>query len=94
MINLHSERSFIGALISPGVGHISAIQSISFESSETLIDACGAFFSVPLDFLIKVAGKQNLYDSEVSRLPFVRLGNDALERVLRLSCLASEYAEI
>ena len=94
MINLHSERSFIGAIISPGVAHISGIQSVAFENIESLIDTCGAFFSVLLDFLIKVAGKQNLYESEVSRLPFVTLGADARERVLRLSCLSREYAEL
>lgn len=94
MINLHSERSFIGALVPPGVAHISAIQSVAFEDSNVLLDVCAAFFSVPLDFLIKVAGKQNLYDSELSRLPLLGLGLDAKERVLRLSCLTREYSDI
>ena len=94
MINLNSERSLISAIIPKGVSHVSTVQSIAFKKEVELLTAASLFFSLPLDFFIKASGKNAFVYNDTRRIPWVDLGPEAHHRVLRLSCLTSEYAEL
>ena len=94
MINLNSERSFIGALISPEIAHIHGIYSVLFKDLRDLIQCHALSISLPYDFLIKVHGRQNLESSGFGALPFIDPGDTPKHRGLRLACLTTAYAAL
>lgn len=93
MIALQGERSLIAAMIPPGVAHIHSVESIAFSSEASLINAASLFASLPLDFIVKASGKQNL-NLMVGSMPWVDCGSCANQRSLRLACLTSAYADL
>lgn len=93
MINLNSERSLIGAIIPPKVAHIHAIQSIAFVNVSDLLSFNALGASLILDFLTKVAGKQNL-EQNIATYPFTDPSNTAKHRALRLACLTTAYSDL
>lgn len=93
MIALQGERSLVAALIPPGVAHIHSVESIAFSSESNLLNAASLFTSLPLDFLVKASGKQNL-NLMVGSMPWVDCGSFARLRSLRLACLTSAYADL
>ena len=94
MINLNSERSLIGALIPKQITHNNGVLSVAFADELLLLNASAQFVSLPLDFLIKISGKQNFQPNDLAGMPWVDLPTTALHRSLRLSCLTSVYAEL
>ncbi len=94
MINLHSERSLIGAILPPDVSHIDSVQSVGFEKSKDLLSFSANFMSIVFDFLIKALGQTALHVSTVSSLPFVAPGPTARLRALQLNCLTEEYENL
>jgi hypothetical protein len=53
MLSPPTERTLIAALIPPGVAHVNTIESLGFESDDTLINALPLWLSLPFDFLVK-----------------------------------------
>lgn len=94
MINLNSERSLIGAVIARAQTHVNSVDSIAFHDDLNLLNAAALFNSLPYDFAIKASGKTNLHDHDVSGLPWCRVDETAINRVLRLSCLTSVYDDL
>jgi hypothetical protein len=94
MINLNSERSLIGAIIPKKMTHNNGVLSVAFADERLLLNSSAQFSSLPLDFLIKISGKQNFQPNDLAGMPWVDLPDAALHRSLRLSCLTSAYAEL
>jgi len=93
MIALNGERSLISALIPDGVAHVHGVESIAFENALNLLNAVTLFTSIPLDFLVKASGKQNL-NLMAGSLPWAQINPVAMHRSLRLACLTSAYADL
>ena len=87
------ERTFIPAIIPPGVAHINGIVSVEFENCESLISASALWFSVVIDFYIKTTGKENL-NSIWENLPFKSANLAQKARVILLTCLTDDYSEL
>jgi hypothetical protein len=92
-----NERTLIGCIIPPGVGHIHGVQSYAFDNNSLLVDFSGLTSSVPYDFLIKITGKA--FISGLSNLlPLPQLSNTLKQslhgRTLRLNCLTTHYATL
>ncbi len=94
MINLNSERSLVGAIISPGMTHVNSVDSMAFGSDEELLTATCMLVSLPYDFGIKASGKTNLHDHDVRGMGWVDSGPTARHRTLRLNCLTSAYVDL
>jgi len=94
MINLNSERSLINALIPRNILHVNSVESIAFDRDEDLLIGVALFSSIPMDFYIKAAAKQNFHDKDAQSLPWIDPGSTAKHRALRLACLTSAYADL
>jgi hypothetical protein len=96
MVNATNERSLISTLIPSGPTHIGSAFSIAFESPRDAITFAAGTMSICLDFLIRIAGKQNCYHDTVTLLPFIEspLMSAAALRTARLTCLTTDYAPI
>lgn len=88
-----NERTLISTIIPEGASHIHTIISYAFKRSEHLSVFAGLSFSILYDFLIRVAGKSDIYDSTLRSFPIIGDGFwDLLRiRVLRLVCLSDHY---
>jgi hypothetical protein len=94
MVALNGERSLINAILPEGALHVNSVESLAFGHETYLLTAASTFLSMPLDFLIKASGKQNLHDKDVMGLPWVDAGSTARHRTLRLACLTSAYVDL
>jgi hypothetical protein len=94
MINLNSERSLIGAVISQGIAHVNSVDSMAFYDERLMLNAATLLSSLAYDYSIKASGKTNLHDRDVSALPWAEVDQTALHRSLRLACLTSAYADL
>jgi hypothetical protein len=98
MIPLTTERSLFAAIIPPGPAHIHAIRSMRVGSDrETALHAV-FWASLPLDYLLRIAGRGHLDVSAAVTMPAPDLNHPlaeaALLRVLRLNCLTRAYAPL
>jgi hypothetical protein len=90
-----TERTLIGAIIPPQVGHINGITSFGFESQNLMLFMAGLSFSIVYDFFVKIIGKANLH--EIPRffpIPEPRYKNWIIERVLLLTCLTEHFCDL
>ena len=69
MLNLKQERTLMGAIYPPKVGHTNAVTSFSFKNLYELALMASVFASIPFDFFIKVLGKSNLHADNAGKLP-------------------------
>ena len=94
MIARNGERSLIGAIVPKGTTHVNSVESVSFADENNLVTASALWSSLPIDFLIKASGKQNLHDKDAQGIPWVELCDTCKNRGLRLSCLTTAYADL
>ena len=94
MTQPHPERSLVGAIIPPGVSHVNSVGSIAFETDEALLNSACLLESVILDFFVKASGMINIFDTDIERFPYRKLGKQALMRQLKLCCLTESYAPL
>lgn len=98
MLPPHNERTLIGAIAPPEVGHINGCVSYAFSES-ALIEGLvfGALtFSLPFDFYVKTTGRTNLH-LMLEELPLAKseVANPSLLlRALMLNCLTTHYADL
>ncbi|OBJ86636.1 Eco57I restriction-modification methylase domain-containing protein [Mycobacterium asiaticum] len=90
-------RTLHAALIPPGPCHVHPVLSGQIVDGLNTAIAAAFWASLPVDFLVKVAGVDELSQGVVRRFPHVR--NRALEsrllvRALRLNCLVREYSSL
>lgn len=93
MVQPARERTLAAALIPPGIQHIDAVESISFEDERDLVCVYPLLLSLTHDFLIKAMQVEKIRESVLRYLPFARVPDTAKHRALRLACLTSHYAE-
>jgi hypothetical protein len=97
MLSITGERSLIGCIMPPEVGHTNAVQSFVYNDSNLLVKFSGLTASIVYDFFIKSTGKQNLHELTLL-LPLpstVQALDDAvIARTLRLNCLTVHYADL
>lgn len=93
MLSQSGERTLISAITPPGNAHINAVQSCVFKNIADLVSMAAVTASLVADFFIKSTGAAGLYGSWL-RLPFcyAQIGLNA--RILSLTCLTSQYAEL
>lgn len=92
-------RTFVLAVIPPGVAHVHGVASAGWPESKPaeLAELSGIASSLLLDFSIRVAPKSTISGSSINRLPFARqnLLSVALRiRALRLNCVTSAYSDL
>lgn len=92
MLSQAGERTAVGHIAIRGLGHINAVQSISFKDSLQLAYHSSVSFSVPFDFFIKSTGQGGLY-SLSSLIPSTNSACLAI-RSLVLNCLTTHYADL
>ncbi|MEH0972799.1 class I SAM-dependent DNA methyltransferase [Micromonospora sp. CPCC 205546] len=93
-----SERSLIAALIPPGPAHLSSVRSTILSSALLTILSVGFWSSIPLDYAIRLAGREHVKESDVRRLPAPVEGHPLAAplalRVLRMNALTSAYEKL
>lgn len=93
-INLNSERSLISAIIPPNFAHVHGVESVAIQDGSLLLNLSAISQSVVYDFLTKVAGRADIFDSTVAGWPWAEVSDTAKHRSLRLACLTSLYADL
>jgi hypothetical protein len=88
------ERTLKAAIIPPEISHVNTIISAVFEHTMDLLNAAGCWFSLPYDFIMKVKGNEDLYENSFHSVPWVRLPDTALSRILQLSCVTNHYTDL
>lgn len=93
-----SERSLFTSVLPPGPAHVHTVHSLALNSSRDTVKAVGFWSSLPLDYLIRITGRQHLQVSEALRMPAPEQGHPLesalLLRALRLNCLTSAYGQL
>lgn len=92
-IGSSSERTLSPALVPPGTAHVHTVLSLTFTQPRSLLDTAGVAAALVSDFFIKSTGLADLYDSTLSRLPFISSERIAA-RSSALNCLTSHYADL
>lgn len=98
MISLTGERTYVAAIIPPGVGHTHGATSIAFLRSWDLLSEHAAAISLSADFFIRSLGRSNLQTRSVALVPIFQDQSKylppAAARALRLNCLTTLYADL
>lgn len=96
MLNLKQERTLMGAIYPPKVGHTNAVTSFSFKNLYELALMASVFASIPFDFFIKVLGKSNLHADNAGKLPIPDsvYNSELVIRGLRLNCVSAHYEQL
>ena len=94
MVDPGASRTLIGTVLPPDYLHHSQLVSLSCNDDKTLLSLSGVFMSLVSDFLVRSLLTKNLYESTLSKLPFVNLSYTAISRVLMLVSRNLEYAEL
>ena len=91
-----NERTLIAAIMPPGTSHIHPVFSYTYQDTELMTVMAGHSFSLIYDFLLRIAGRSDIYDSTLRPFPVVDNAYWPLikARTLRLSCLTSQYEDL
>ena len=93
MLSQSGERTLIGALVCPGVGHIHGVQTTVFKSVKDLIFQSAFSSSIIADFYVKSTGRSNLHYIW-EQFPYFDLTSALSVRTLALNCLTKAYARL
>jgi hypothetical protein len=98
MIPNNTERSLYATLIPPGPAHIHGVRSMATQSNRTTVAVAGFWTSLPIDYLLRVAGRGHLDVADALALPAPDLTHPLIDalllRTLRLNCLTEAYAKL
>ncbi|MER6827000.1 class I SAM-dependent DNA methyltransferase [Streptosporangium sp. NPDC000563] len=93
-----TERSLFVSIIPPGPAHIHGVVSCALPSNRETVLAAGMWSSLPLDYLLRITGENNLEPGKARALPIPRpnhpLSAPLLLRTLRLNCITESYADL
>lgn len=91
-----NERTMIPAILPPKIGHVNAIFGIAFKNEIDCVFTAGLLSSIPYDFFVKVTGREGFYNSlaKILPIPFTKLRENIILRVLLLSCISKSYQEL
>lgn len=96
MIGSSSERSLIGAIIPPQVGHINGLRTYLISDYKLLVTYATLCCSIVYDFYVKATGKTNLHELP-SQLPVSiqpEYESAVVRRGLLLNCLTQHYSSL
>jgi hypothetical protein len=97
MLALTGERTVVGAVVPPGVGHTNTVVSLVVSDRTGLMAIAGTMCALPIDFYVRSKGGGDLYPQTCALLPMPRNGfprNCLVARALRLNCLTTHYADL
>ena len=94
MLSQSGERTFLSAIVPPGVGHVNTIFGLAFENTGDLVRFAAGSFSLPVDFRVKTTGMGHANKSLLEQLPLVDGSNSLFVRALMLQSLTSQYADL
>ncbi|MEV0012928.1 class I SAM-dependent DNA methyltransferase [Streptomyces sp. NPDC047973] len=98
MVPFDTERSLFAALIPPGPAHVHTIESMALEDNLSTSLNAGFWAALPIDYLLRIAGRSDLQVSEAKKMPFADPGHPLarplLVRTLRLNCLTDSYGSV
>ena len=93
-----TERSLSAALIPPGPTHVHGVQSLWMGNVQSLVLDVGFWSSLPLDYLLRITGRDDLQMTEARNMPSPSMGHPLeralLVRTMRLNCLTNAYAPL
>lgn len=92
MLAQPNERTAISHIAAKGLGHIHAVQSLSFKDNSLLAGIAGFSFSIPFDFFVKTTGQSGLYGLS-GLIPVIHSCPISL-RAISLNCLTTHYADL
>jgi hypothetical protein len=93
-----NERTLMAAVIPSGCAHVNNVFSLGVPggSSSSCAVLGGFFSSLLIDFMVRVAPKEDITDKAIERLPVNAshaLARNIVLRYLRLTCIVDEYAK-
>jgi len=95
MLDPALERTLSCAIYPPGTAHTNGVRSTVFRNRKLLLSTAACHISLLYDFVLKSTGKVNLHQTlDAFALPYEQLADDAIFRVLRLTCLTQHYADL
>ena len=98
MLSQSGERTFIGALLPMRAGHLHTCISTAFRKIDVLLDILVMTTSLPFDFWVKTGGKGDFTSGSMAQIVFPSFSRDdwagAVVRILALSCVVKEYADL
>lgn len=95
MVFPDAERTLATAIIPPKSKHVNSIISWKFDNYDHLINVTGLTNSLLFDFIVKMVGKQNIYDETINMLPYSnKLPIELKLRTLLLNCVTKDYTEL
>jgi hypothetical protein len=97
MIDINTERSLAGSILSSKSSHVNGVISIIFKSDHQLIEFSGLSSSIVYDFYLKSIGRSNLYDVTLKSFP-LGISNTFIKalflRSLLLNCVNQYYSDL
>jgi hypothetical protein len=94
----NTERSLYAAIIPPGPAHVDLMRSLALADNRLTVLAAGFWSSLPLDYFVRIAGKNDLTTGVAKALPCgspdYPLAHALLLRAMRLNCLTGEYSDL
>jgi hypothetical protein len=94
----NTERSLYAAIIPPGPAHVDLMRSLALADNRSTVLAAGFWSSLPLDYFVRIAGKNDLTTGVAKTLPYgspnYPLADALLLRAMRLNCLTDEYFDL
>lgn len=91
-LNLVGERTLIGCIVPPGVGHLNTVTAFAFRSHAELLMFAAFGMSLILDFFVKTTGRDDLYESVIRQIPQIGWSSALAARTLSLNCLDDAFA--
>ena len=94
--SLSTERTFITAVLPPGVTHIDASLSTVFNELEILLGFASCSFALTADFLSRASGRTDFRGSDLNVFPKIPDPwlTPIMHRGLRLNALTTHYADL
>ncbi|MGW8872198.1 class I SAM-dependent DNA methyltransferase [Streptomyces mirabilis] len=93
-----TERSLFAALIPPGPTHNDSIFCVAWPENRRTVAQAGLWASLPMDYLLRLAGRSNFQTTDAEKMPAVDLEHPLISaltvRTLRLNCLTQPYAPL
>ncbi|MDL4774533.1 Eco57I restriction-modification methylase domain-containing protein [Actinomadura xylanilytica] len=93
-----TERSLFVCIIPPGPTHIHAVRSMATSSDRDLALIAGFWAALPVDYFLRVSGKNHLDVADAGSMPIPRsnhpLSSDLALISMRLNSVTSIYADL
>ena len=97
-LNAEQERTFLPALIPPGVRHIHPVVSCGLLDYNSTLNMLAFSVSIIADYWVKISSKEDFYGADVGQFPLLNFFSNryfwVIQHVLALNCITVEYSLI